>query len=212
VAITPVAQGGRAAEKPPEARGPAAAPKGGTMSAKEERELEDFAGSVSRDLQAEWCTTPPKPGCDEIKAFAAGGLPARLARATFTIGSEVGVTGRFMLLRFQPEGKDGLHLSMATLTPDDAAEDAEAHRYIDSIARGRRDTTSPVHAFGATLHSVEVSLAAEQTTRSLWLHSAAGALSQVNILLRQKDGRLYMLKIELAGHHFLKSLTVFPAP
>jgi hypothetical protein len=111
------------------------------------------------------------------------------------VGTEVGVTGRLMLL-----------------TPDEAAEDTEARRCIDSIARGRRDTTSPVHAFGATIHSVEVSLPAQETTRSLWLHDAAGALSQVNILLRQKDGQLYMLEIELAGHHFLESLTVFPAP
>lgn len=179
--------------------------------------LPKLVAQVTDEMKKQWCTSPPKAGCDAIKAFDAGSLPDRPKGPTTTVGEIVMKADKFMVLRLEPRGKELPHVALVKLRPENAAEVAQAHAYIDSIRQGKRDLSSPLHAFLEQLSWQEQLVSPQEVARGL-LISAPGGMGPGMALLRQKGRNFYLLSIDIGNSadsfdiHPVEDLIVLPEP
>ena len=217
-ATSPVGPAGSSAgARPVASAGPAASPEvpDGDDRARAEREATAFEELVQQTEQ-EWCAAPPKERCEAMRAFRRAGVPTVAATVSFTVGSEAGKANPadFLVMRFTPGHQPGTGVQVATtsIKADNAGEIADTQRYIDSIAKGKRDTSSPVHSFLQTPHPVEGFFKAREAMHGWELRNDGPRNAPGTTVLRQDGRSLYLFRLAIGGARPHLQLAVFPAP
>ena len=129
---------------------PSASVEESTRSENEANEGPEFE-ELTRETERKWCAALQKERCDAMRAFRRADVPTVAANASFTVGSEAGTIhpAEFVVLRFSASAQPGtgVQVAVTVLKPDNAGEVADTERYVASIARGRRDMSSPLSGF-----------------------------------------------------------------